>query len=125
MSTKIIVLDVSELEKLSGKLITGKPAELKMIELYRYLHNEETSVYNTFTIWILQKIYNDEVVRPYSEITHFFRERIYISITTTFLTLLERLLFNAIDDEFIDINFVKFSRDGDKKLNAEFKVRMK
>ena len=115
-------IDLTSLYQVSDKLIHDQPVELKLIEFYRYLHNEETSVYTLFTKWLLGKIYNKEVDKDYDEITFFYKERSYITVIENFNFKLEQLLFKYIDIDFIDIKFNKFIKISKEEIKVRFEI---
>jgi hypothetical protein len=117
-----LVVDLTRLKPLAGKLIPGVLLELRLIELYRLHHTDETEPIGIFTNEVLKHVYNDDVNRHYDEIVHFYRERDYINIVFGFINTLEYILLNKTPPDVADIVFDSYKVNTDIKLEVVFKI---
>ncbi len=117
-----LVVDLTRLKLLTGKLIPGVLLELRLIELFRLHNTDEDEPIAVFTNEVLKHIYNDNIDRHYDEIVHFYRERDYINIVFGFLNTLEYILLNKTSPNVINIVFDKYQTNTNIKLEVVFKV---
>lgn len=116
-----IVLDLTNFKKIAGKLIPEKVLEIKLIEFYRLLSNEDNDTFILFTNYILKHLYQDNENHKYDEIVTFFKESYYVNVVMYFLDTLEIYLLNKVSPECVDIKFSKYIEQGDV-LKVEFIV---
>ena len=124
MKEETVILDLTSFKKISGKLIQDKLYELKLIEYYSFLSNEDTDPFIMFTTYILKELYRDNEIHKYDEIITFFKESYYVNVVMRFLDMLEMYLLNNVSPECLDIKFNRYIQNGDK-LKVEFTVLMK
>lgn len=108
MKQKELCLNLNRFEKYANRLIPDYPIELKLIELYRLVENEDNSIYNDFTVLVLQYLFKDTVVRPFSDITIFYKEKRYVNIVQSFIDKLTIYLLHHCDPKVNNIVFKEF-----------------
>lgn len=116
-----IVLDMTKFKNFSGKLVSDQPLELKLIEYYRLLSNEDNDPFILFTSYILKYLYQDQEEHKYDEIVTFFKESYYVNVVMYFLDMLEIYILNKVGPDCIDIKFNKYIENGDI-LKVEFTI---
>ena len=117
-----VTVDLTELLPKVGQLLDGNKVELKLIEYYKYLHNENDSPLKLFNKYISSFYYKDEIVRPESDVYFYIKDKMYINKVMNFLDSIYLILIDHVNPEFVDIVFSKFITNDDNKLIVEFKV---
>lgn len=117
-----LVVDLTRLKPLAGKLIPGVLLELRLIELFQLHHTDDDEPIDVFTNEVLKRIYNDDKDRHYDEIIHFYRERDYINIVFGFINTLEYILLNKVAPDVVNIKFDRYEKNNDIELVVVFKI---
>jgi len=112
---KHLELDLSKLQQHAGKLMPGVDLEHKLVELYKLVYFNEEPL-EPFTQFVLSTIYQDfdqNIKHEYDEILIYYKEKYFITVVFEFLSLIEHIVLNKIDE--IDIINLYFSKWIDKK----------
>jgi hypothetical protein len=117
-----LVIDLTRMRTIAGKLIPNNLLELRLIELFRLYYTDENEPIVLFTKEVLKVIYNDDVDRPYDEIVNFYREREYVSIVFGFLNTLEHILLNSTTPNIVNMTFKGYISNTETKLEVVFNL---
>lgn len=117
-----IDIDLTKFRNISGRLIPGEQVELKIIEFYRYIQNEDNNIFELFTKYLLKILYKDDIDRDYYEIYTIYKEKFYIHTVNYFNELLDMYILNKIDPIFVDIVFDSYVENSDDKIVVKFKI---
>lgn len=124
MKKETIVLDLTSFKKITGRLVRDKPYELKLIDFYSFLSNEDNDPFTLFTNHILKELYQDNELHTYDDITAFFKESYYVNVVMKFLDTLEIYILNKMPPNFLDIKFNRYVQH-DNILKVEFNIILK
>lgn len=119
--TDTVEINLTSIKKFTKRIIPNDDIELRLIELYRYIVNEDNDPIVSFTSMVLSAIYKDNKLHAYEEITHFYKEKEYILLVNKFISYIEHIILNSIEPDFIDIVFSKYITNSDTII-AEFKI---
>ena len=111
---KYLEIDLSNLQKHTGKLIPGVDVEMRLVELFKLFYFNDEPL-ESFTQYLLGHVYADQelnVIHTYDEVLDFYKEKFYLSVVFEFISLVEHLVLNKIND--IDIINISFKNWVDK-----------
>lgn len=122
MKTEEITIDLSSLKKVSGRILAGNDVEFKIVEFYKYIQTDEEDGFTKFCNYILKELYLDSKQRDYTEILYFITEKQLFHNYYTFLGFMEVMIFNKIEPDFINIEFISWIENTEDKKICKFRI---
>jgi len=117
---ELVTIDLSRLLTMKNRLSISDKYELKLVEMYNYKHQEDTIT--NFTNYVLGCIYYEHKEYQFTDINTFYKEKQFTHVILSYIDMLEIIILNSIEPDFIDIKFSKYITNSDNKLIVEYIV---
>ena len=119
---RTITVDLSDLIPKIGELFENEKVELKLIEFYRFLQDENNSPFTLFNKYMLSHYYKEDQIKSPTDIYFFIKDKIYINKVKYFLDQIYITILDYVNPEFVDVVFDSFKEKTENKLIVDFKV---
>lgn len=118
MKSEVKIVDLTMLRKMTNKIDTDKPTELKIIEFYSYYVTKDNNTIEDFTNYVLSRNYYSENKYPYNELRTFYNTKNFLNIVIRFIGIIDYLVTKTVGTNFENVLFNKIKSDDDKLLVA-------
>lgn len=117
-----ILVDLSLLTKIFGRILPDTDTEIELIKLYKKPYLGSNSMVDKFTSIVLKRIYKDDEDRHFSDISTFYSVKDYLTKVNILLANMTIFINNTIGPDYTSVEFDSISKYEPGILLCNFNV---